>query len=526
MAFLKVKNRAESTLASGISDSDPSLTVATGEGAKFPASGDFHITIEDEILKCTSRSGDVLTVTRAQEGTAAAAHAADKTVELRVTAGVIEDLQNSVLRKDGTVALTGNLDFAKYKAIAMVCDNGATVPASPTKGQWFLHTPTGRTVLMQYNGTSWQEIISFGTMTVYVDKTDGSDATDKGGAVDAGAFASIQYAWDRIPGLYGGNVLIRINHESYSEDLVLGGKTATGDYTITLQGATPTLLDNGLAVGSAVRASAINVTPHTWGSVTRKTGTWTTDQRKDKWLRFTSGNCNGEYFLIDSNTTTVATIIGRFAYGGTPAVDDTFNVEEPATHIDSFVLKPMQVGVRFRDINFDDIPTASAYTPFAANSECQLHKCRIAPASGTTSVWAVVGAYAELDTCLLDNARYLIRNASLIGYVACKLYIGVAARGIQIDSACMAQMGSTVIDCESTGSSKGIYCLGLGFAVANIAPLRANVTLTANIIRDCVVGVRAELNGVGLTFIPADERYCKWVNCTTDTEIATGGQIA
>ena len=94
MAFLKVKNRAISSLAAGVSDTDTSWTVASGEGAKFPSSGDFHLTCEDEIVKCTARSGDVLTVTRAQEGTSAAAHAAGKSVELRVTAGVIENIQN------------------------------------------------------------------------------------------------------------------------------------------------------------------------------------------------------------------------------------------------------------------------------------------------------------------------------------------------------------------------------------------------------------------------------------------------
>jgi len=93
MAFLKVKNRAFSTLSSGISDSDTTLTVATGEGSKFPDSGNFHITIEDEILECTSRSGDVLTVTRGAESTTPAPHSAGKEVSLNITAEIIEELQ-------------------------------------------------------------------------------------------------------------------------------------------------------------------------------------------------------------------------------------------------------------------------------------------------------------------------------------------------------------------------------------------------------------------------------------------------
>ena len=92
MSFLQVKNNAASKLAAAIDDDDLSLTVAAGEGARFPASN-FHVTIEDEILLCSSRTNDVLTVTRAQEDTAAAAHALGKAVRLNITAAIIEELQ-------------------------------------------------------------------------------------------------------------------------------------------------------------------------------------------------------------------------------------------------------------------------------------------------------------------------------------------------------------------------------------------------------------------------------------------------
>lgn len=92
--FLKTKNQAVSTLASGISDTDTSLTVATGEGSKFPSSYPFHITIDDEILSCTNRVTDVLTVTRAAESTAAAAHDAGAVVSLNITAEIVQQLQD------------------------------------------------------------------------------------------------------------------------------------------------------------------------------------------------------------------------------------------------------------------------------------------------------------------------------------------------------------------------------------------------------------------------------------------------
>jgi len=99
MVFLSVKNRAESTLASDITATAVSLTVATGEGTKFPASN-FHITIDDEILLCSSRSTDVLTVVREKESTTGTAHSSGVAVELRITAQIIEEIQ------DGSTPLT------------------------------------------------------------------------------------------------------------------------------------------------------------------------------------------------------------------------------------------------------------------------------------------------------------------------------------------------------------------------------------------------------------------------------------
>ena len=121
MSYLNVKNRAETTLASGITDSDLSLTVATGEGAKLP-DDNFMITIEDEILFCSGRSTDVLTVVREQEGTTASAHAGGVAVELRVTAGVIQGLergcgQTNFETLSGAKTLTPGTD-AMYQYLA------------------------------------------------------------------------------------------------------------------------------------------------------------------------------------------------------------------------------------------------------------------------------------------------------------------------------------------------------------------------------------------------------------------------
>lgn len=93
-------NNAASTLAAGITDSATNMTLASGEGAKFPSpSGGsyFMVTIVDdanniEIVKCTARTTDTLTVVRGQEGTTARAYSTGDKVELRVTAGALAAL--------------------------------------------------------------------------------------------------------------------------------------------------------------------------------------------------------------------------------------------------------------------------------------------------------------------------------------------------------------------------------------------------------------------------------------------------
>lgn len=94
--FLEVKNRAYSELAADISAEALSLTVKAGEGAKFPSTFPFHITMGDEIVSCTNRVTDTLTIVRAQQGTDAATHVVGALVKLNVTAKSVSDLNTAV----------------------------------------------------------------------------------------------------------------------------------------------------------------------------------------------------------------------------------------------------------------------------------------------------------------------------------------------------------------------------------------------------------------------------------------------
>lgn len=95
---LMFANNASATLATTLEIADTALIVNSAEGGMFPSPSDgntFLLTIQDqsgqlEVVECTARSSDILTVTRAQEGTSAKEFAAGAVVEMRVTAGMLD----------------------------------------------------------------------------------------------------------------------------------------------------------------------------------------------------------------------------------------------------------------------------------------------------------------------------------------------------------------------------------------------------------------------------------------------------
>ena len=120
MTILLYANNVNTALASPISSSSTVITVTPGTGSLFPSpsSGQsFRLTLNDastgliyEILNCTSRSGDLLTVQRAQEGTTAKSWDAGDKVGMFPTAGTMENLaQLSGATFTGELAYTNTL---------------------------------------------------------------------------------------------------------------------------------------------------------------------------------------------------------------------------------------------------------------------------------------------------------------------------------------------------------------------------------------------------------------------------------
>lgn len=123
-------NFATTTLDGAINNS--TTTVVVDDGSVFPATGNFRIVIDVEIMVCTARSSNTLTVVRGQEGTTGASHSDGVAVKSPLTNESIHKLiEDNILR--GTAA---------------------SRPSASQAGR--LYFPTDEPVILRDNGSLWQ----------------------------------------------------------------------------------------------------------------------------------------------------------------------------------------------------------------------------------------------------------------------------------------------------------------------------------------------------------------------------------
>lgn len=110
------KNNATATLAASITSGDTTVVLAAGLGTLFPApsgSSFFYVTLFDsignyEIVKCTARVTDTLTVVRAQDGTTAQAFVSGSGCAMRPVSAIF----NNLVQLDGSSTLSGVNTFS------------------------------------------------------------------------------------------------------------------------------------------------------------------------------------------------------------------------------------------------------------------------------------------------------------------------------------------------------------------------------------------------------------------------------
>ncbi len=135
MSTQQITNLAQGELASGYTAGNTTITLGSGEGALFPTSGDFTVAMNDPpdfFLKCTSRTGDVLTVTSTgQEGTTAINESSGCKVTLVVTNQVIRSLFQDYHVTDAianrpAAGIAGRIFIPNDSVYPILRDNGST----------------------------------------------------------------------------------------------------------------------------------------------------------------------------------------------------------------------------------------------------------------------------------------------------------------------------------------------------------------------------------------------------------------
>jgi len=473
--------------------------------------------------------------------------------------------------------MTVDVDFNQLKAVAMVADGGATLSADATGGQWFLHAPTGRTILMQFSDTildsgtadtdtlnklvdstqtdfsttvsvgnvahnttddtygfvtdvesntsllldgdvfpdgdetyeilvGWVPIISYGTMTVFVDNSAGEDSPNNGLAFGATAFRTTQFAIDCIPGLVGGNVFLNIDEDTYVEDLVLRGKQVTGNFTITLQGTQTEELSETTATGG----SEGGVT--TQATIITAAATFTPNAHDLQWVKFeddtTTAALQGLVRVIKSNDATTLTLIDRLP--ANPVNGDTFTIITPGTIFRSDsapenVLEIFASNITFNDIKFDPsvAPTLGFEKIFTGASSVQFNNCWfLRTVSRTVGMHVASAAAAGAADCLYQKtfsdtaSHYAIFLNSFFVPTRCAIFgntIGPAAtnRGIYITYGGQLVPEGGQIDTWEWG----VYCDINGSARTQ----SANDNRKRVFITNCDTGIGATQGGVFLT---------------------------
>lgn len=148
MAQQLYKNNAYGSLAASISDTSTVISLATGQGSRFPspAGADYFLAtligvdgsgVENawEIVKVTARATDGLTAVRGQDNTAAVSWPAGTRIEMRVTADTLSGIATS---SGGAMAYINGAATLSSKIHYFIDSTGgsftANMPASPTTG--------------------------------------------------------------------------------------------------------------------------------------------------------------------------------------------------------------------------------------------------------------------------------------------------------------------------------------------------------------------------------------------------------
>lgn len=359
-------------------------------------------------------------------------------------------------------------------------DSGATLPTSPQANDLFMHTPTGRRVLMIYTNSAWTPLYSFDTVTLYVDGTLGTDSANNGGAVGAGAYKTLSYMWTQLPSIFYGNITANVAAGTYAETLTCQDKTAGGAFGITIIGA-QSVIDSGTATGGVQGATS------TLGTLEDTTKAWTINEHKGRLALIGSA-----YRVIQSNTANTLTVVG---YWSSSPSGSTYSIITQGTTItgagaNSLLLGDFQT-VKIQDIKFTGATQREiAIQNTGLQSFLYLERCWI-NSTALGGIFVLLPSKVQTDYCYLsaENASVLV-NIQTCQYSmrGCYYYRSVGTRQA---GGIFASLLANVY----TLSSVLNYFENLETGMSLIQSHYDNVTASYLFITNCATGIAASFGG-------------------------------
>ena len=253
-------NNASSTLAAGVSSGAASITVASGHGARFPSptgSDWFPVTVVTsgntlEIMRCTARSGDVLTVSRGQEGTTAIGFLTGDTVELRLSAAALDTFVQDGPISTASSETTGTVVSPWQNVLSIVPGANSTAIFFGSMGQTVYSGTTSITGGGHTVGTmGWSVNYGSGTHTMMIGVE---------GRVDQGNVGQGSPTLTKAVGVLG------LVNASY------GTMTSAQGLASEISVASGTTLSNAIGAKVSVAANAGTITKYTGFMMPEHTG--------------------------------------------------------------------------------------------------------------------------------------------------------------------------------------------------------------------------------------------------------------
>jgi hypothetical protein len=198
-------NLGNSTITAQLNAGSTSFSVQSGHGARFPATGNFRLLIESEIMLCTSRSTDTLTVTRGQEGTSDVTHAISSAVTHVLTAASLglaaEEKAKITVRKN-----TGSL-IGPRRSINFIEGTNVTMTVADDAGS----NEFDVTINSSAGGGGGAQPPTYDLAIIYNNAAGDFDVYDRDGNIDDADNVSLYDAMEYCKGVLGTDSTVHTN---------------------------------------------------------------------------------------------------------------------------------------------------------------------------------------------------------------------------------------------------------------------------------------------------------------------------